>query len=56
MALSKNRGLLHAIIERDAEDIQFGTIAYTIYVDKNGEPDLTKLKVSKNRRRKYVNK
>lgn len=55
-SLNKNKTLFHAIIEKDAMAIQYGTIAYTVYVDSEGNPDINTLKVSKNRRKKYVNK
>lgn len=51
--LSKSRTVLHAIIEKDAQTIQFGTISYTIFVKEDGEPDLKTLKINKSKRIKY---
>lgn len=51
--LSHNKHILHGIIEKDAQTIVFGTISYTIFIKPDGEPDITSLKVTKSRRRKY---
>lgn len=54
--LNRNKALFHAIVEKDVTLLEYGTIAYTVFVNKEGNPVLDTLKVSKNRRIKYVNK
>lgn len=54
--LNHKQALFHAIVEKDATEMQYGTIAYTVKVDKDGNPDLATLKISKNKRIKYVAK
>jgi len=53
--LSKNSTILHAIIEKDVQVMQFGTISYTIFIDADGEPNIKTLKVTKSKRIKYQN-
>lgn len=43
----------HMIIEKDVQQLGFGTSSYTIFVDAMGEPDIKTLKVTKSRRKKY---
>jgi hypothetical protein len=47
--------VFHSMIESDAEELQYGTTSYTVYVNKEGDPVLSTLKVTKTRRRKYAN-
>lgn len=51
--LTIKQNLFHAIVERDAQQIGFGTISFTVKVDENGDPIINTLKVSKSKRRKY---
>lgn len=45
--------LFHAIVEKDAQQLQFGTTSYTIFINERGEPVLSTLKVTKSKRKKY---
>lgn len=54
--LNHKKALFHAIVEKDATEMQYGTLSYTIFIDENGNPNLETLKISKNKRIKYVNK
>jgi len=54
--ISKAKTLFHAMIEKDAQELQYGTSAYTIFINNNGEPVLSSLKVTKSKRKKYVQK
>lgn len=51
--LTIKQHLFHAIVERDAQQIGFGTISFTVKIDDEGNPIINTLKVSKSKRRKY---
>lgn len=54
--LNHKKALFHAVVEKDATEMQYGTIAYTVKIDLEGNPDLSTLKISKNKRIKYGKK
>lgn len=54
--LNHKQALFHAVVEKDVTLIQYGTLSYTVFVDENGNPNMDTLKISKNKRIKYVNK
>lgn len=54
--LNHKKALFHAIVEKDANIMQYGTLAYTVFIDAEGNPELSTLKISKNKRKKYQGK
>jgi hypothetical protein len=51
--LSKNRVMLHMIIEKDAQALSYGTSSFTLQISSTGEPLLDTLKVTSAQRTKY---
>lgn len=51
--MSKARLILHSIIERDAQTMQYGTSSFTVQVDKKGDPIIKTLKITSAKRIKY---
>lgn len=51
--ISRAKTLFHMMIERDAKDLQYGSASYTIFINKDGEPVMSSLKVTRNKRKKY---
>jgi hypothetical protein len=51
--LSKAKILLHMLIEKDAQDMGFGTSSFTLQIDEQGEPVVHTLKVTSAARIKY---
>lgn len=54
--MSKSRETLHMIVEKDTQQLVYGTSSYTVFIKPDGEPDIKTLKVSKSRRIKYSSK
>lgn len=54
--LSLTKQLLHILIEKDALLTMYGSSAYTVWIDEQGNPVIKTLKVSRSRRYKYNGK
>lgn len=52
--MTKQKALFHAIVEREADSLSFGSVSFDVLI-KDGQPVIETLKITRAKRVKYNN-